>query len=107
VHPEIVRALVKAGADVEVEKGRAERVRAVEGCGVLLCVGWQFASLFPRIPCGLAEVCHACGRDCVCGLVHMAKPCMSVVCIVVCMLVALISSRTLRREDALHFTMQS
>jgi hypothetical protein len=32
---------------------------------------------------GLAEVCHACGRGCVCGLVHMAKPCMSVVCVVV------------------------
>jgi ankyrin repeat protein len=31
VHPEIVRALVKAGADVEVEKGRAERVSALRG----------------------------------------------------------------------------
>jgi hypothetical protein len=47
MHSEIVHALVKAGADVEVERGRAERVRAVQGCGLLLCVGWQFAPLFP------------------------------------------------------------
>jgi hypothetical protein len=35
---EVVDALVKAGADLEVEKGRAERVRAVVWCDVFLWV---------------------------------------------------------------------
>jgi ankyrin repeat protein len=60
---EVVDALVKAGADLEVEKGRAERVRAVEGCGLLLLLWWLFALLSSAHLCELAaasEVRHTC-----------------------------------------------
>jgi hypothetical protein len=107
VHPEIVHALVKAGADVEVEKGRAERVGTVEWCGVLPLMWWLFASLFPTHSCMGWLKCVTLVAVFVWGLVQDGETLHE--CCLYCCLHAGCSHfiTTLRREDALHFTTQS